>query len=449
MTVTDDLHRLVRLTQRRVIVRTVVIVTLGFACLGVAAWRLGITTQSRPWVLAVVGLGGIGVIAWQLWRCRRDWLSLDEPLVKLDHALGLQARLVTAAEFADQPNPPALYETLARETAQAMPEIQRRLPRVADHRTGLLLIALAILLLWPNSRVGLLPLIPPSTPSVPPTPPEEVPSPPEPQSGDQQQQSGGSSAGSQGQPQQQEQGSSSKASSQNQQQADASSKAQSDPSKASQQAKEQAAQQRDASSSKSSSESKGDASQQRGQSAQNETGGQRGDSGRQESQGMGQGQDQQQAASQQKPGGSQAGAASSLGQGQELTKADIQRLLKEVSGELKALQAQLEAQQQDLPQPTAGTSTDPELYEQAAPLEPSKGSTMPIQLEVDPQASAAARRGGGVGQPSGEVASDGPQQQPEEVTLAAHGEEESGVDRQRIPPEYQPVFDQLTTRATQ
>ena len=138
-----------------------------------------------------------------------------------------------------------------------------------------------------------------------------------------------------------------------------------------------------------------------------------------------------------------AGRGQQIGSAQgEVLKADIQRALKELSSELKTLQAQLEAQQVSAPAP--GTGTDPELYG-AASLEPPPGATsrLPLALEVDTQATAATRRGGGIGQPSGDIGTETPQQTPEEAQLAAKAAPESATHHDAIPPEYQPVFERL------
>ena len=129
--------------------------------------------------------------------------------------------------------------------------------------------------------------------------------------------------------------------------------------------------------------------------------------------------------------------------GAEQLKGDIKRALKELSTELKTLQAQLQAQQVPVPEP--GTSTDPQLYG-AASLEPPPGATsrLPLQLQVDAQPTASPRlRRGELGEPSGDVASDAPQQAVEEAQLAAEAAPESAAHQQAIPPEYQMVFERL------
>lgn len=159
-----------------------------------------------------------------------------------------------------------------------------------------------------------------------------------------------------------------------------------------------------------------------------------------------------------KTGSNQLGASQAqMGQGtgtspglsaqQELLKADIQQLLKELSGELKQLQVQLEAEHRsNQPRPAPGTSTDPDLYGGTTSLENATGSPLPIQLDVDTQPTSTTRRGGGVGEPSGQIANATPQQTPEDATLAEHPTEEDATHRQPIPPEYRPVFERLSHR---
>ena len=132
---------------------------------------------------------------------------------------------------------------------------------------------------------------------------------------------------------------------------------------------------------------------------------------------------------------------------QDTLKADIQELLKELSGELKDLQAQLASSSQE-PHPQAGTSTDPELYGPRTTPEQAAGESVAIQLKTDTQPTQASRRGGGVGQPSGEVSGAGPQVKPEDAQLSEAPLEEQPVSRQPVPPEYRRVFDRLHAGGT-
>ena len=54
--------------------------------------------------------------------------------------------------------------------------------------------------------------------------------------------------------------------------------------------------------------------------------------------------------------------------------------------------------------------------------------------------------GGGVGKPSGEISLDAPQVQSEVAQLSEESLEDATVARQRVPPEYQNVFDRLYQR---
>ena len=129
---------------------------------------------------------------------------------------------------------------------------------------------------------------------------------------------------------------------------------------------------------------------------------------------------------------------------QEALKADIQQLLKEMSGQLKQLRAEVEAQQRsDTPNPLPGTGTAPQLYGDATAIEKTNGRQFPLQLDVDTQPASTTRRGSGVAAPSGQISDATPQQQAEEAALADRQAEEQGVSRQPIPPEYRPVFERL------
>lgn len=139
---------------------------------------------------------------------------------------------------------------------------------------------------------------------------------------------------------------------------------------------------------------------------------------------------------QQEPGTTTSGSSG----GQQALKADIQELLKEMSGELKALQAQLAAQQ---PAPQPGQGADPELYEAPSALGDALAGTVPIPLRTDTAQTKASRPGGGTGRASTEVSDASPQMTPQEAVLSEQPLEESPVARQPIPPEYRGVFGQL------
>ena len=124
-------------------------------------------------------------------------------------------------------------------------------------------------------------------------------------------------------------------------------------------------------------------------------------------------------------------------------KAEIQQLLKEVSGELKTLQAQLEEAAKNQPPPQAGTSTDPDLYESPSPLDAAQGDALPIQLQADQAPTKSPRPSGGVGTPSNDVSKDGPSLKAEDAQLSDAPIDETPTNRQVVPPEYRDVFDRL------
>ena len=133
---------------------------------------------------------------------------------------------------------------------------------------------------------------------------------------------------------------------------------------------------------------------------------------------------------------------------QEAMKAEIQQLLKQVSGELKQLQAQL-AERSDVPHPEAGTGTDPNLYEAPMSPENSTGSAVPIQLRTDAAQIKTQRPSGGVGRPSAEASNATPQTQAEAAQLSEEPQEEAPTAKQPVPPEYRSVFDRLHQQQTQ
>ena len=144
-------------------------------------------------------------------------------------------------------------------------------------------------------------------------------------------------------------------------------------------------------------------------------------------------------------------AGSSRGQsagGQEALKAEIQELLKEVSGELRQLQSQLAAAKVETA-PAPGTGTDSELYGASAPLEPSAENALPIQLQTDAASTQTKRPASGVGRASGEVLSDAPQTQAEQAQLSDVPLEEKATGYNVVPPEYRTVFDRLNRGRTQ
>jgi len=109
----------------------------------------------------------------------------------------------------------------------------------------------------------------------------------------------------------------------------------------------------------------------------------------------------------------------------------------------------MDAKRQNEPNPLPGNATDPQLYDAASALEKASGNQLPIQLDVDTQPTSTTRRGGGTGEPSGQVAHATPQQAPEDAQLADQAAKEQPVQRQAIPPEYRPVFERLSHPSAQ
>ena len=141
------------------------------------------------------------------------------------------------------------------------------------------------------------------------------------------------------------------------------------------------------------------------------------------------------------------GGAQSAGDQQAL-KAEIQQLLKDVSGELQQLQSQLAASQDHAPT-TPGTGTDPQLYESPMAIDPSAGRPVPVQLKTDTNSAVSKRQGSGVGTPSGEVSSEAPTVSPQDAQLSDKPLQESATARQTVPFEYRDVFGRLHRRSLQ
>jgi hypothetical protein len=139
----------------------------------------------------------------------------------------------------------------------------------------------------------------------------------------------------------------------------------------------------------------------------------------------------------------------STGEGQAVLREDIQTLLKQVSGELQQLQAQLAAAQ-DAPPPQPGTSTDPQLYESAMSPSERRGGVegaLPIQLSTDAAPTSARRRGSSSSaEPAADVASADPTAQPEAASLSEVPLDEPAAARQPVPLEYQDAFNRLGSR---
>lgn len=436
--VTEVLHQLLVRYRRGAALHVGLSTSLGLGGVGLVVWRLWLNGVRHPVLGGVAAAGLLGVAAWQ-WRVlRRERLNRRQLVAQLDEALGLKARLLTAVEFADAPEPPALYARLLEETTSTLPEAFRRLPPVVDRRMVALAAVLLLLWLWPRSSTRLT-QVAMSPPSMMPPPESPPPSPEQRQdrAASSQNQTGAQSNGSQdsrgSQTSQTSPSQSTRGSQPDARQAQQQSSAQANASSGSQDQKRQSAQQQASAS----------ASEQREQSGRAGQTGQASASASQDRDGAAResGAKQQMAKLSQAAGAQQAGSSAQ----QELLKADIQQLLKELSTELKQLQTELEAaQRQDHANPAPGTSTDPNLSGDSAQAKQAAGNRLPVQLEVDTQPTASTRRGGGVGKPSTEVADALPQQQLEEATLSDVRTTETGVAPQSIPPEYRPVFERLS-----
>ncbi len=129
-------------------------------------------------------------------------------------------------------------------------------------------------------------------------------------------------------------------------------------------------------------------------------------------------------------------------------KGDIQGLLKELSGELKDLEAQLASAKSEA-HPQAGTTTDPQLYGSSDPMSPRGTAPVPIQLKTDAAPTTSQRMSGGVARASGQVSTSSPQVKSEDAALSEEPAEESGVTRQVVPPEYRSIFDNLHQQSSQ
>ncbi|MBI4343459.1 MAG: hypothetical protein HY601_01420 [Candidatus Omnitrophica bacterium] len=451
---TTLIHRITSRYRRRLLAQAAVWAGLtgGFAwLLGARLRGLGVAplwSAGAPLLLAALGAGWLGL------RLQRRWVSPHGAAAYLDRLLGLQQRLTTAAQFAAVSQAPALYPRLLEETQQVFDAKRVRMPRPLN-RPALLLVALLLLLF-------LLPLGRASRPGVKlaSRPPQEPPA-----STTQDDRESGSQQG---------QGGSSGESSGSSQGAGDSSGGQQSQSSSGRDG--QASQGRDASQGKAGGQSQ----------AQSQAEGKSGSSGSQDGRasqagqqagaqqaGAQQHQTQQASGSQQNAGarsaaagqpqprpgaerGSSEGTAQAGSSGatlsaaqQEALKAEIQELLKEVSGQLKQLETQLASQPNQQPQPNFGTTTDPSLYDAPEPLGGGGSQPLPIQLETDTQATSGQRKGGGVGAPSGEVSGAAPQVRAQEAQLSDQPLAERAASRQPVPPEYRSIFERLQGQAAQ
>ena len=453
-----------------------VLAGLGVGVLGVLGWRLHRLSLHPHWAVGVSAAIAVllaGSLAWWLRRC---WITAQGAAAHLDRTLGLQQRLVTAEEFAGASPAPALYPLLVEDVEHHYTGSRTRFPRPFDRAAGILAGLLIMLLFWPTAGGGPLHLAQLPGVARPPQPsPQEMP--PQPQqdrqrqgqegSGQQHSLSGqgssGASSGSQSsQPQAQGQGNQQEASSGDRgrgqegrgaagSQARHSDGAAQDGNRAEGQEAgsrkqettgtgQQAGDGQQGSADRAQSGNKQQATGDKGQATGDKGQGQANHTPQQagENRETGQQGEQQSAALQQQTG---HGNQQSLGN-QETVKAEIQELLKEVSGELKQLQQQMDASKNQQ-QPNMGTSTDPNLYEPPMTLDGKAGSSLPIQLQTDTAQMNTQRRGSGTGRPSEMAARATPQTQAEEAQLANEPLEETPAERHPIPPEYRGAFERL------
>ena len=481
---TDVLHEFVTRYRTRVLAKAGILGTLSFAALAVLGWRLRGLHVSPGWSVGLpVGLA-CGVTVSLAWWVRQHWFSPHSAAAHLDDVLGLQQRLVTAEEFARSQQPPALYPLLVEDTARRCSPQQTRFPRPLDRTAGALVVLLLFLLLWP--RLGSGPFqLPPHPQSRPPQPPLSQETSPQDRHQDEQRQQQGSSAqqasssnqsepnagtGQSQQPNDGQQGST------NAEGSRSNTSSGSDAANTRAGESKSGAQQQDASGQEANGQqAKGNPQQTEGRSGQSgETKSQSAAGHKQQAEGQsvrssGAGQQHaaqgaQRSTAQERESGrsaegqkdrasqtaqqraAQGGGGQSPGNDEAL-KAEIQQLLKEVSGELKDLQAQMASKANQVPE--AGTSSDPNLYESPMKLDRTTGDALPIQLKTDSAQIKGQRPGSGVGQPSGDVGSATPQTHAEAAQLADTPREETPTSRQPVPPEYRSIFDQLRRSSAQ
>ena len=508
--VTTLLHRFTQRYRTALLAKTLILVGLGLACSSVLAWRLAPLHLAPVWRVGVPAALAAATGAGVGWWGYRHWPSRRASAAYLDRLLGLKQRLITAEEFATASIPPALYPALVADASQWVVDARTRYPRPLDRAAATLAALLLLILAWPlhgRSPLQQLAQLPKPLPTPRPPQPQSTPPPPPPpqqqrqQSGSGQQQqssapSASSSSGSQGQSpsgqnQQQQTGGGSSSQSGGQQNSSGSGKQGAGQSSAgstdrsaggqsgqSQSGQGQGQQRSDGGSQKqaggvqqsgqgSSGSPQPSPSSQSGQSSS--SGGSQSASGSAQGRGQGRqtaqqagsaggGQSTEQAhagaggnqSSEAQAARAQAGGGSSSGSpGNEALQQEIQQLLKEVSGEIRTLQAQI-ATAKGQPPPTAGTTTDPELYGTSEPLGQVGDGTVPIQLKTDTAAAtSAARAGNGVGRPSGEVSTANPTAKAEPAQLSDEPLEEPPGSRETVPPEYRDVFDRLNRRPSQ
>lgn len=472
----QSVQQLLRAYRRRLTLRTSVIGLLSVGCLSALLWRFRFTEIPRAWLMAIGGAGFLAVAGWVVSRVRRERLAATHLSLDLDRALGLEARLLTATELAQESDPPALYPVLLQETREAVAAASSRLPRVVDRWAALLTVALLMLLWRPriiSPRAQLAKLTSPPQPVAPPPQPFEPP-PPTPQPPQERQTQPGSGATRQPQqgtePSQPSQASSGQSPSAARSTSTGSSRT--DPSGDSTKSEQQPSQhgsgddrdndrgqRRDSqpgqqAPSRDAAHGRDVDSQKNAQRQASTAGSDHRNAGHAKQDQQGGRSQAASASSRQDARASPQGAPMNGGQSpmdqqaQDALKGDIKQLLEQLSEELQSLQARVDPQRLDRPHPEPGTSTDPQLYDDADLSPPADAAQrrVPVQLRVDQQALTARRPGGGVGEPSDEVATTGPQQLEEDAQLSEDPVGAEAVTRHAIPPEYQPVFERLSSQ---
>ncbi|MBI3997084.1 MAG: DUF202 domain-containing protein [Candidatus Omnitrophica bacterium] len=513
--------------RNALLLKSGIVMALAGGCLALLAWHLSYWRVPAAWRMGTAATLMALVSAGVGWWMHRRWVSSHATAAYVDHALGLQQRLTTAAEFAQAPQPPLLYGLLVEDMQQRWTANDLRVPRLVDRATIAIAALLVLLLLWPHGGKTALQFAQLPRPATPPprpdllVPPQQNPQDQQrtgaaqqssPSASSQSQQSSGDGSASPqpqqggiGQPQpssieqslgaqqnQAQNGSPSHASGQQIPQPNQGNQPQgttrpspegTSPEQSGQ--SQRGAQQMNSAQQPSKQGQSTQGQQQAGQQGQQgpsgttqanaQSAGQSGQQGtnqsRQSAGQQGQGQSPQSSATRQSAstqgkgaqqsnveGGQQSAQAASMAQqqsgsgagqssvGQDALKADIQQLLKEVSGELKQLQTQMDAAQH---QPQIGTGTDPNLYDAPTPVDVTTGSSMPVQLQTDQATTKTPRPGSGVGRPSGEVSAATPQAKAEAAQLSDQPLEETPVPREAVPPEYRPIFDRLHQQTTQ
>ena len=502
-----ELGPFVRRYQRALIAKALVLGGLGLCILLVAGWRLHSADLGPAWLDAALMTVAVGGAAGLGWWVRRRWMSRTAAVRALDDAMGLEQRLLTASEFEGAATPPALYPLLLQDTRERFSAFAKHMPSLFDRPALAASIVLLLLLLWPMGGGGLMQLARDTDSTQTPQPsPEEYQTPPEsrqqdeqqssqqagqseqdrgqrPQRGDRQEpfpspsdqprESQGSPAASASRQGESEgrgegpQGESSEGSSGEREMARGaggqpeSSSSPKDAQREGELAQGQQdweAQQREASQQEgTSSGADKRTTAEHGQSQQAQEGeGRQQASGagerdaRQQAQGQeGSGQGQQQQAMASGQSGAKGGESGQSAGGSQALRGDIQELLKELQGELQQIQQQLAAKTSDEAIPHAGTGTDPNLYGDDAQIERGTGSELPIQLETDTAPTSSQRQGSGTGEPSGKIAKAGPQMPLESAVLSDQPLEELASQRRVVPPEYQPVFENLYQRTSE